>query len=63
MTKIFVKPTYVAKDNLIKCSNCKSVNCNKISGLSKAGSVGLWGIFSVGKLNKAWECKSCGYRW
>ncbi|MBW9155937.1 ribosomal protein L7/L12 [Clostridium tagluense] len=59
----FVKPTYVAKDNLIKCSNCKSVNCNKISGLSKAGSVGLWGIFSVGKLNKTWECKSCGYRW
>ncbi|MBZ9616803.1 ribosomal protein L7/L12 [Clostridium estertheticum] len=56
-------PNYVAKDNLIKCPNCKSVNCNKISGASKAVSAGIWGIFSVGKLTKTWECKSCGYRW
>ncbi|MBZ9688385.1 ribosomal protein L7/L12 [Clostridium estertheticum] len=58
-----IKSTYVANDSLIKCPNCKSVKCNKISGISKAGSVGMWGIFSVGKLTKTWECKSCGYKW
>ncbi|MBW9145753.1 ribosomal protein L7/L12 [Clostridium sp. CM027] len=61
--KTQVKSTYVAKDNLIKCPNCKSVKCNKIGSISKAASVGVWGIFSLGKLNKTWECKSCGYKW
>ena len=54
---------YIAQHNLIKCPNCKSDNCNKISGISKATSAGLWGMFSIGKLVKTWECKSCGYKW
>jgi ribosomal protein L7/L12/uncharacterized C2H2 Zn-finger protein len=60
---INVKSTYVDDDNLIKCPNCKSVKCNKISGTSKVASAGVWGILAVGKLTKTWECKSCGYRW
>ncbi len=42
------------------CPYCKSTYCKKISGLSKAGSVALWGIFALGKTTKQWHCRSCG---
>lgn len=44
----------------ITCPYCKSTDCKKISGLSKAGSVALWGIFALGKTTKQWHCLSCG---
>ena len=44
----------------ITCPYCKSTDCKKISGLSKAGSVALWGIFALGKTTKQWHCRSCG---
>jgi hypothetical protein len=31
------------------CPYCNSADLKKISGLSKAGSVALWGIFAMGK--------------
>lgn len=43
----------------ITCPYCKSTDCKKISGLSKAGSVALWGIFALGKTAKQWHCNSC----
>ena len=43
----------------ITCPYCKSTDCKKISGLSKAGSVALWGIFALGKTTKQWHCKNC----
>lgn len=46
--------------NQVACPYCKSTNCKKISGLSKAGSVALWGIFALGKTTKQWHCRSCG---
>lgn len=49
--------------NTIECPNCKSTNVKKIGSLSKAGSVALFGIFSIGKLTKTYECKQCEYRW
>lgn len=45
-----------------KCPTCGSTNIKKISGLSKAGSVALWGIFSQ-KVKKQFHCNSCGYEW
>lgn len=48
---------------LIKCPNCGSTNTKKISGVSKVGSVALFGVFSVGKLTKTYQCNKCGYRW
>ncbi|GLB26631.1 hypothetical protein LXJ15735_28720 [Lacrimispora xylanolytica] len=42
-----------------KCPYCNSTDLNKISGLSKAGSVALWGIFAVGKVSKQWHCNGC----
>lgn len=44
----------------ITCPYCQSANCKKISGLSKAVSVGLWGIFALGKTTKQWHCNNCG---
>lgn len=43
----------------ITCPYCKSTNTKKISGLSKAVSVGLWGIFALGKTTKQFHCNNC----
>ena len=51
------------KTGTIRCPNCKSTNVGKISAASKVGSAALFGVFSVGKLTKTYQCKSCGYRW
>ncbi|MDL2219873.1 zinc ribbon domain-containing protein [Ruminococcaceae bacterium OttesenSCG-928-O06] len=45
-----------------RCPTCQSTNVKKISGASRAGSVGILGIFSK-KINKSFECGSCGYTW
>ena len=43
----------------ITCPYCKSTNTKKISGLSKAVNVGLFGIFALGKTTKQWHCNNC----
>lgn len=43
----------------ITCPYCQSTNTQKISGLSKAGSVALWGIFALGKTTKQFHCNNC----
>ena len=48
--------------NVPKCPTCGSTNVQEISGLSKAGSVALWGIFSR-KVHKQWHCNGCGSEW
>lgn len=48
--------------NVPKCPTCGSPNINKISGLSKAGSVAMWGLFSR-KVHKQWHCNNCGSEW
>lgn len=49
--------------NIPKCPTCGSTNIKKISCLSKAGSVALFGIFSIGKVSKQWKCNNCGSEW
>ena len=46
----------------ITCPTCGSTNTKKISNLSKAASVGLFGIFSQ-KVKHQFHCNSCGYEW
>lgn len=48
-----------ANSNQVHCPYCNSTNVNKISGLAKAGSVALFGIFSQ-KVKKQWHCRQCG---
>lgn len=49
-------------DNTPKCPTCNSTNIKKISGLSKAGSVAMWGLLSR-KVHKQWHCNQCGSEW
>ena len=44
----------------ITCPYCQSTNTKKISSLSKAVNVGLFGIFALGKTTKQWHCEKCG---
>lgn len=50
------------EQNRPHCPTCQSTNVHKISGLSKAGSVAVWGIFSQ-KVKKQFHCDNCGYEW
>jgi uncharacterized protein YbaR (Trm112 family) len=43
----------------VTCPYCKSTNTKKISGLSKAVSVGIFGIFALGKTTKQFHCNNC----
>lgn len=45
--------------NKVHCPYCNSTNCKKISGVSKATSVAMFGIFSQ-KVKKQWHCNNCG---
>lgn len=49
-------------DNRPKCPTCGSTKLSKVSTISKAGSVALWGLFSQ-KVKKTWHCGNCGYEW
>lgn len=48
--------------NTPHCPTCSSTNIRKISGISKAGSIAMWGIFSR-KVHKQWHCNNCGSEW
>ena len=41
----------------VRCPYCNATNVRKISVLSKAGSVGLFGVFAAGKVISQWHCK------
>lgn len=49
--------------NLPKCPTCGSANVHKISGVSKAASGALFGVFSLGYISKTFQCDNCGYQW
>lgn len=44
---------------MVECPYCHSTNTKKISNLSKAGSVALFGIFALEKTSKQWHCNHC----
>lgn len=48
--------------NIPKCPTCQSTDIKKVSTMSKAGSVALWGLFSQ-KVKKQWHCNNCGSEW
>lgn len=52
----------VVTNNVPHCPTCDSTNIKKISTISKAGSVAIWGIFSR-KVHKQWHCNNCGSEW
>ena len=44
---------------LIRCPYCNSTNTKKISEMSKAASVAVFGVFAMGKVSKQWHCNNC----
>lgn len=54
--------TQQINNNKPKCPTCGSTKLSKVSTISKAGSVALWGLFSQ-KVKKNWHCGNCGYEW
>ena len=50
------------KQNVPKCPTCGSTKLSKVSTMSKAGSVIMWGLFSQ-KVKKTWHCDNCKYEW
>ena len=52
----------VKEDNKPRCPTCGSTNLSKVSTMSKAGSVFMWGLFSQ-KVKKTWHCNNCKYEW
>lgn len=57
------KTAFVNKgQNMPKCPTCGSTNLSKVSTMSKAGSVFMWGLFSQ-KVKKTWHCNNCKYEW
>jgi len=51
-----------AQQNIPKCPTCQSTNIQRISGLERGTSIGLFGLFSK-KINKSFKCNNCGYTW
>ncbi len=48
--------------NKPKCPTCNSTNISKVSTMSKAGSVAMWGLLSQ-KVKKTFHCNNCKYEW
>lgn len=48
--------------NLPKCPTCNSTNIKKISAVSKAGGMFMFGIFSK-TAKSQFQCGDCGYKW
>ena len=59
------KIVYTTPDelNIPRCPTCKSTNIKRISGMSKAGSVVMWGVLAAGKVAKQWHCNNCKHEW
>lgn len=52
----------VEENSVPKCPTCNSTKLSKISSLSKASSVVMFGLLSQ-KVKKTWHCDNCGYEW
>lgn len=53
---------YKQTQNLPKCPTCGSTNIKKISAVSKAGGIFMFGIFSK-TAKSQFQCVDCGYKW
>lgn len=46
----------------IQCPTCGSYHTNKLTGVERTVSFGIFG-FASNKIGKSFECKNCGYKW
>ena len=50
---------YLYDQPKIECPYCHSTDTKKISGVSKAGGIALFGVFALSKAGKQWHCNKC----
>lgn len=53
---------YKQPQNIPRCPTCNSTNIKKISAVSKAGGMFMFGIFSK-TAKSQFQCEDCGYKW
>lgn len=56
------KNKVIEEANQPKCPTCGSTNIKKISAVSKAGGMFMFGIFSK-TAKSQFQCEDCGYKW
>lgn len=44
---------------VVTCRYCQSTNVKKISAVTKAGGIALFGILGLGRASKEWHCNNC----
>lgn len=49
-------------DTKVYCPNCGSSNVSVISGLSKAASVAMFGVFAANKVKSNYVCNNCKHK-
>ncbi|MCD7773985.1 MAG: hypothetical protein LUG85_06460 [Clostridiales bacterium] len=49
-------------DTNVYCPKCGSSDTSVISGVSKAASVAMWGVFAMNKVKSSYKCNSCGHK-
>ena len=52
----------VSRSNVLRCPTCNSTKIRGIGGGERVASVAMLGLFSK-KINKSFQCLSCGYTW
>ena len=57
--KKFIEQSQPKSKPVVTCPYCKSTNVHKISGIGKAASIGLFGIFALPGATKQFHCREC----
>lgn len=60
--KKYNEPNKSFDNNIPTCPTCSSTKVQKIGGIERSTSVGLFGLHSS-KIGKSYKCSSCGYKW
>ncbi|WMC93156.1 hypothetical protein [Kineothrix sp. MB12-C1] len=47
------------RTNQVICPFCSSDNTSRISGISKAASVAMLGVYAIVERNRQWHCNNC----
>lgn len=46
-------------DTKVYCPKCGGSNVSVISGVSKAVSLAVWGVFAANKVKSTYQCNNC----
>lgn len=47
----------------IRCPSCGGADLKPIKARTKARRAATYGVFALGSMGKAWQCRTCKTRW